>query len=185
MATVPEVVSSGTGFNTQPGIDCATVGGDDLCLTAWFNGSQVEGRFRRNGTLEAIMPVSDGTPQGSVSNVNVTFYGPNFLITWERILTDEIAGQQLTPGGTLVGGNMTLNMCAFHEVAPNGFGGGAITCNRFDSQTGDPIGVVFTVPPLCPAAEEDFIRGDPNDDGEQDIADGVWVINELMQTTMV
>jgi uncharacterized repeat protein (TIGR01451 family) len=141
-ATVPEVVSGSGTFNAGPAVDCAQVGPDDVCLIAWFNGSDVEGRFRRNGVLEGIMPFSD-SPQGSVFNVEVTSLGTdNFLITWEANF-DTLVGQEVTSVGMPVGINVDLNMCTDHRVAGNGLGGATIACNRFDLNTGFPIVVLF------------------------------------------
>jgi hypothetical protein len=149
------------------------------------------GSFEKTERVDPANPANNGR-QGAVSAVVLAFTNPVILdqVSEETvcILNGDLNTSALTGPGTMTSACAVSLVSPTAEMGPDGPLSGS----------GEPVQTAVTVagetanPNLCQlsfklavpdvAVENQFIRCDPNDDGRNDIADSVWIINELFRS---
>jgi hypothetical protein len=145
------------------------------------------GSFEKTERIDPSHPLNGGN-QGAVSAVVLAFTNP--------VILDQVSEETVC----FLNGDMNISAlvnpgdatapCALTILDPaaDGYAG-----------SGEPVKTAITVagetatPNLCqatvtlalpsgPEPVQSFVRGDPNDDARNDIADSVWVLNELLRS---
>jgi hypothetical protein len=142
-----------------------------------------EGSFEKT---EVVNPANNGGQQGAVCAVVFSFTKPIGLAPVSRNTVAKLRGSLNTSGVT--GPGVCTDPCLIQILDPSADG---------LAGSGEPVKTAITVsgetknPGICNASVRvcgrmilptaRFIRCDPNDDGQNNIADSVWIVNELFR----
>ena len=143
-----------------------------------------EGSFEKT---EVVSPANNGGQQGAVCAVVFSFTRPIFLPQDSRQVVCILRGDVDRTGASAPGVCTAPCLLRILDPTEDGLAG-----------SGEPVKTAITVggdteiPGLCNATiqfcgrvappEPQFIRCDANDDAKNDIADAVWIVNDLLNS---